>query len=288
MKILLTGVTGYIGSAVMKYLQSAGHEVHGLVRRKVDNFDPHLHYHELNDHNLTEIVATIKPDCVIHIASLFLASHKYEDISNLVVSNILFPTQLLEAMAQNGIRKLINTGTSWQHYESADYNPVNLYAATKQSFEDIIKYYVDAKDFSCITLKIFDSYGPGDTRGKVIALLDRLARTQEALDMSPGEQMIDLIHINDICRAFGIAVEMINKEHNSYHQAFGLYSENAITLKQLAKIYEKSNNCQLNINWGGREYREREVMTPAKNLEVLPGWRPVISLEEGVKLSNRI
>ncbi|APG18793.1 paratose synthase [Kosakonia radicincitans] len=287
MKILLTGVTGYIGNAVMKYLLSQGHEVHGLVRREVQVLNPELHYHLLTGDNLKSLIGFIKPDCVVHIASLFLAAHKYEDIHNLISSNILFPTQLLEAMAENGVTRLINTGTSWQHYDSEEYNPVNLYAATKQSFEDIVKYYVMAKGFSCITLKIYDSYGPGDSRGKLISLLDRLAKTQEKLDMSPGEQMIDLIHIDDVCRAYGIAVDMLHKQNESYVSSFGLYSENAVSLKKLAKIYESANHCQLNINWGGREYREREVMHPANNLMVLPGWKPEIPLEEGIKLSNR-
>lgn len=110
------------------------------------------------------MVENINPDIVIHIASLTSVTHDYSTIENLLRSNIEFPTKLLEAMEVAGVKKFINTGTTWQNYNSADYEPVNLYAATKQAFEDILKYYIFAKGFSSITLRLFDTYGPNDTR----------------------------------------------------------------------------------------------------------------------------
>ena len=67
-------------------------------------------------------------------------------------SNITFGTQLVEAMVANGCYQFVNTGTSWQHYENDEYNPVNLYAATKQAFEDILRYYVETSALRVITL----------------------------------------------------------------------------------------------------------------------------------------
>lgn len=287
MKILLTGVTGYIGKSVIEFLSRKGHEVHGVVRKKIEYETSSIKTHILTGDNIREIVLSVKPDVVIHIASLFLASHKFENITDLIESNITFPTKLLEAMADAGVNQLINTGTSWQHYKSKSYSPVNLYAATKQAFEDIVQYYVEAKGLQCITLKIFDSYGPNDSRGKLVSLLDRLAQTKEILDMSPGEQKVDLIHIDDICRAYEIALNLLEKCSSETFKSYGLMSHERVSLKELALIYEKSNQCTLNINWGGRPYREREVMEPATNLNTLPGWSPNITLAHGLNYMNR-
>ncbi|MDH2912637.1 NAD-dependent epimerase/dehydratase family protein [Kosakonia sp. HypNH10] len=287
MKILLTGVTGYIGNAVMEHFACKANEIHCLVRRDVEPAHDGINYHVLKGDNLKEILSAVKPDVVVHIASLFLAAHSFDDIDNLINSNITFPTKLLEAMAEAGVTRFINTGTSWQNYESKAYSPVNLYSATKQAFDDIVKYYVEARGFSCLTLKIFDSYGPGDTRGKLVALLDRLAVTQEQLDMSPGEQEIDLIHISDICEAYAIALEMIAKKDGQLYAEYGLYSDKSYSLKELARVYEKANDCKLNINWGGREYRSREVMKPANNLIRLPGWEPKVDLAKGLNRAAR-
>ncbi len=46
------------------------------------------------------------------------------------------------------------------------------------------------------------------------------------------------------------------------------------TLKQLATLYEQATCTKLNIAWGARPYRNREVMTPWENGVVVPGWDP--------------
>lgn len=147
---------------------------------------------------MNDIIADIKPDVVVHLASLYLTVHNYDQIDDLIQSNVLFPTKLLEAMNINNVTKFINTGTSWQHYNSSNYDPVNLYAATKQACDDIVNFYTSAKGFSSITLKLFDTYGPEDNRGKLISLLDKLSITQEQLAMSPGEQITNSMHVHDV------------------------------------------------------------------------------------------
>ena len=144
---------------------------------------------------MINIVNEANPEIVFHLASLFLAQHTLEDIERLVQSNLLFGVQIAEAITLQGVTKLINTGTSWQHYENEDYNPVCLYAATKQAFEDMLKFYVEASKLKVITLKLFDTYGPDDSRPKLFTLLRKVAQEQTELAMSPGEQLIDLVYM---------------------------------------------------------------------------------------------
>ncbi|PZP32754.1 MAG: NAD(P)-dependent oxidoreductase [Shewanella oneidensis] len=292
MKILLTGVTGFVGSHLAAYLSENGYAVFGLIRKSIE--DDHLrarlnnvNLHILNEDSLVDLIAEIKPDVVIHLASLYLTVHSYDQIDDLINSNITFPTKLLEAMNANNIKKFINTGTSWQHYNSAQYDPVNLYAATKQAFEDVIKFYTSARGFSCITLKLFDTYGPNDTRGKLISLLDKLAQKNETLLMSAGEQMIELTHIYDVCAAYLAAIELIDKNDPNSYECYGVSSNEEYNLRSLIDIYEKANNVKLNIKWGERPYREREVMDLCKNFQNIPKWEAKISLSEGLKIDNR-
>lgn len=291
MKLLLTGVTGFIGKKIAEKLLISGHEVHALVRNVPDNSFltvGRIHYHVISESSVKDIIYAVKPDVVMHIASKFLAEHSYEDIDDLITSNVTFPALLLDAMSMAGVRNFINTGTSWQHYNSNSYNPVNFYAATKQAFEDIIKFYTETKKIKCITLKIYDSYGPDDTRGKLISLLDRLALSQEPLAMSKGEQKISFVHVDDICRAFEIAIDKILLSPLGHNVNYGLPGCECVSLRELVSIYEECNRCKLNIVWGERNYREREVMLPAENLVTLPGWEPTISLSVGLDRSSRI
>lgn len=293
MRILITGVTGFIGSHLASYLVDNNYVVFGLIRKPIE--DEYLlsrlnnvSLFTFDEDSLVDLISKIKPDIVIHLASLYLTTHSYEQIDDLIKSNITFPTKLLEAMSINNVTKLINTGTSWQHYNSSSYDPVNLYAATKQACDDIIKFYTSGKGFSCVTLKLFDTYGPDDTRNKLISLLDKCSQIKQSLSMSPGDQIVSLTHVYDVCAAYLTAINVVNNTNRGESFFYGVRSNEECSLKELVKKYEIANGVTLDIRWGEKPYRDREVMTLCQNLLNIPHWTPVIKLSEGLKIENRM
>jgi len=209
-----------------------------------------------------DIVDTARPDLVFHLASVFVAEHQARDIRGLVEANVLFGAQILEAMARHHIPYLVNTGTSWQHFLNQPYNPVNLYAATKQAFEDILRFYVQSGTLTAITLKLFDTYGAGDPRRKLFALLREAARSQQPLAMSPGEQFINLVHVDDVARAFLVAADRLFSGLVAGHAVYAVSSGNPIRLRELVALYERVGGVPIHVDWGKRPYRQREVMEP--------------------------
>jgi nucleoside-diphosphate-sugar epimerase len=288
--ILVTGGTGFIGSNFIKKMALIGGNVHLIVREesKKDQIDidilNKINIHKLGKEqdSLIQIMESIKPDIVFHFASLFISEHQPEDITMLIDSNILFGVKLLEAMKLCGATKLVNTGTSWQNFNNSEYSPTNLYAATKQAYEDIIKYYVESGSLQAVTLKLFDTYGVNDERQKLINILKYIAETGECLSMSPGEQLIDLVHVDDVVEAFIIAGSRLLNSEDIRISEYSISSGRPISLKDLVKLISKVSNKKLNIEWGGRPYRDREVMTPWSTGETLPGWSPKLSLEQGI------
>ena len=286
---LVTGGTGFVGSNLCRRLFNDGWSVH-VIAIQNDNFSQlqdlldavTIHVHDGTTESMVNIVTAAKPKVVFHLASLFLSEHVVDDISRLITSNVLFGAQLLEAMTASGISEIVNTGTSWQHYENKPYSPVNLYAATKQAFEDILQYYVEAKHISAITLKLFDTYGPNDPRPKLFHLLNRVATENIPLAMSPGEQLIDLVHIDDVINAFAIAAQHLLRAEVIGHEIYGVSSGNPISLKELVALYEQVVGGKISIEWGGREYRYREVMVPCSDLRTIYGWIPAIDLKNGI------
>lgn len=285
---LVTGATGYIGSKLVHRLVRDGWQVAIVARADsslavLDAVLPAIsvHRHDGSTSGMVSIVAAVRPDVVFHLASLFLAQHKSDDIAALVGSNLLFSTQLAEGMAANNVRYLVNTGTSWQHYENAPYNPVNLYAATKQAFEDILAYYVEADLLKVTTLALFDTYGPNDPRKKLVTLLRNTAASGEPLYMSPGEQIIDLVHIDDVLDAYLLAAERIESQTQP-SACYGVSSGETLNLRQFVALFERVIGKPVPIVWGGRPYREREVMVPW-NAPTLDGWTPRIRLEDGLR-----
>lgn len=292
MKILLTGATGFVGSQLAKRLVAKGYELTVLVRlgSSLDVLDSILEQIKVHRHDgsYTDLLAALQaaqPEIVIHVASLFLAQHKPEDVGRLVESNINFPTQLLEAMSQQGIRQFINTGTSWQHYQNEAYSPVNLYAASKQAFEAMLAYYTEAQAFKAITLKLFDTYGPGDTRPKLFSLLRKAARSGETLRMSPGEQQIDLVYIDDVLDAFELAIERVS--HVTEAECYAISNLQRLSLRELVAVYSAAVGKTINVEWGGLPYRPREVMEPWMDYALVPGWCAKTILRAGIMRMER-
>lgn len=285
-KVVLTGITGFIGKNLAERFLKNGWQVNALIRTLSDltvlDNQEQIKFFNIDEESMVDILETVKPNVVVHLASLYLSQHEYCNIHGLINSNIEFGTKLLEAMQLNGIKNFINTGTAWQHYQNEDYNPVNLYAATKQAFEAIIKYYQEAYGFHVINLQLFDTYGKGDTRRKILALLHENRTTNEELAMSQGEQLIDLVHIDDVIAAFELATEYLLYD-NSKCGTYAVSSQRPMILKDMVAEYESNMNCKLNIQWGKRPYRMREVMVPWSNYSVLPGWQAKVSFADGLK-----
>jgi len=290
MRILVTGATGFVGGQLVKRLLLERHEVHVLTRPSTDlsNFGEELdqvssrpHYGSTAD--MISLIRDARPDAVIHLASLFLGEHRPDDVDELVKSNVLLSVQLTEAMAANDVRQLINVGTSWQHFDDEDYSPVNLYAATKQAFRALLQYYVEAHQIRVVNLELFDTFGPDDRRGKLFSLLERLRSGGDTIGMSPGNQRLDPVYIDDVVEAFIIALERLRSGAVQAQETYSVCSGNPVQLRELVRIYEDESGSTLKIEWGGRAYRAREVMEPWSRGAVLPGWSPQISLQEGIR-----
>ena len=290
-KILITGASGFAGSNVVKHLLNKGYEICVVVRKSsnihlIEEFSNQINIfvYDNNLGNLIKFFKKFKPKTVCHLASLFIAEHNSSQVNDLIDSNIKFGSHILEAMKEANVYNLVNTGTSWQHFNNNNlYNPVCLYAATKQAFESIIDFYVDTYNFKVITLKLYDTYGENDVRPKLINLLNKFADEKTLLNMSPGNQELCLIHISDVCDAFEISINLLN-EKKIGHKKYFLYTNEIFTLKKVIDLFEKISNKKININWGGRSYRKREVMKVFKDGINLPGWNPKISLAKGLKL----
>lgn len=271
MKAALTGTTGYIGKNLEKFLCAQGWST--IQIKRGDTCE-----------KMKELLKAFKPDVVFHLASLFIAEHKSSEVAQLIQSNVQFGTELLEAMKESDVRTLINTGTSWQHFRDDEREPVNLYAATKTAMEEIARYYQSAERFKIVHLKLFDTYGPDDNRPKLIPKLIQCFESGVELALSPGEQELDFVHIEDVCDAFLRAAEFtIAKMDPSSALTFSVESRHRISLRQLVALLEELRGKKLSVQWGARPYRTREVMKPWSKGKTVPGWIPKVPLEVGIK-----
>ena len=287
---LLTGITGFIGRNLANELFDNGWEIHAIVREEsnlsnLGNIKNNcsFHTHDGSIESMIDIHKKLKIDVVFHLASLYLANHKAEEVSELITSNIQFSTQLLEGMLEGGSKKIINVGSYAQHDNSEEFFPFNLYASTKEAFQNILYFYHLAHGFSCLTLKLYDTYGPDDTRGKLINLITDSIVEGSDLKLSKGDQLINVSHVNDIVNHFLKAEQYLSSLSKPSWEAFFLDGE-SITVKELVLKLEKIIGKKFKGQLGGRPYRKREIMSPVRPKNSLP-WKDECSkttIREGI------
>ena len=289
-KCIITGATGYIGSHVLKFFLSKGWDIHIIA-------DPRFGYDNINDvlsqievfeyggdvNSLCNYFKLVNADVVFHLAAAVITNYKPEQVPVLIQSNIQFGSEVLEAMKVSSTRLFVGTGSYWQNFNSESYNPVDLYAATKEAFEKIVQYYVDAFGFRHINLRLFDVYGEDDKRPKLWNALRNIAGTEQHIAVSPGEQLLDLIHISDVCTAYESAYYALVDDISIYNETYGVRTGVLHTLKDAISVLEQALGKKLNVDYGLKPYKKREVMKPYEDYKYLPNWKAEISLVEGFK-----
>lgn len=279
---LITGATGFVGSHLTRSLVRDGWHVVALVRASSDVSlprDVEIVVMPGSARDLAKDLRNLAPDVVWHLATCFRGTHRTEDIEDLVSANILLGTQLAEVLAGDPPPVLVNSSTAWQRDEQGAYRPAALYAATKQAMEDILFYYADRGSIRVADVKLFDTYGPDDGRGKLLSQLHRASVTGEELAMSPGEQLIDLLFIDDVVGALRAAAEAASAPWQSWSSSSGCPRP----LREVVALFESVTRRVVPIRWGALPYRGREMFAPWHAGEPVPGWMPRTTLEEGIR-----
>jgi nucleoside-diphosphate-sugar epimerase len=226
---------------------------------------------------LIALVAELRPEVCFHLATEFRGVHVPADIAPMIEGNIHFGNRLAQAVSSAGGCLFVNLGTVWQHFDAAPYNPVSLYAATKQAFADLLVFYAEVEALPVVTLELTDTYGPNDPRAKLVPLLARAVHDGTTLEMTDGTQLIDLIYVDDAVEAIVATAEA------GSGSTFGATSGAHVDLRGLVAAVERAAGQTVDVRWGVRPSRPREMLTDWTVSSPPPGWRPKVDLDEGLR-----
>jgi nucleoside-diphosphate-sugar epimerase len=286
---LVTGATGYVGGRLTRHLLAEGWELSLLVRksaRREHLADLRGSYRVIEHDGTTaaaiEILRAARPRFVFHLAALAVAEHQPQDVDDLIDTNVRLGVQLAEAMVRTETPFLVNTGTFWQHDADSAYAPMGLYAATKQALQDVLQFYASSTQLRMVTLKLTDVYGPADPRGKLLSMLAGWKPGDAPLVFSPGEQLLDLVYVDDVVTAYLHAAELLASGRSGLEASYFVSAGRLLSLREVVGVFQRVSGREVAIQWGGRPYRPREVMKPWLGPR-LPTWAPQISLEDGIR-----
>ena len=286
MKILITGGSGFLGSALAQRLAGAGHDVSLLLRpgsslRRLDAGARKWRIGRCrSDAEITDFVATSAPDALIHTACAY--GRAGESPAQLIETNLRFGAVLLQALSGSADDKpvtCIHTGSCL----SAEVSP---YALSKHQFADWGRMLASAPEsrLQFINLRLQHMHGPGDDRTKFVThVLHACHSNQPELALTAGEQRRDFIHVDDVLSA--CQTVLARRAALAAFEHIDVGTGVAPTLRSVVETIHRLTGSHTHLNFGALPYRPQEAMLCRADISRLQGlgWQPAFDLQTGLE-----
>jgi len=282
--LLITGGSGFLGSALALRFLEAGHRV-ALLLRPTSQLSRLRGREEAfalgrcdSDQDIQEFISSIKPDAIIHTACAY--GRQGESLVTINDANLRFGLVILQAMLS--VKKpftFINTGTVLE----ANVSP---YALTKHQFAQWGRFLTSqsAHQLRFVNVLLHHMYGPGDDPSKLTThVLNTCHRNEPTLKLTAGEQKRDFIYIDDVVSAYSTLLEKRNNLSNTVDIEVG--SGAAPSIREFVQTVHKLTASRTELQFGALPYRPNEPMHLQADISQINalGWQPKFNLELGLR-----
>jgi CDP-paratose synthetase len=285
MQILVTGATGFLGSALALKMAHTGHAVTLLVRPQssLHRLYSYLHLFQVctiqTKDCITEILRSKNPDAVLHAAC------SYDDADNnmmrVLTSNFHFGFEILQGLEKLSSRSrciFINAGTSLPEF-------TNFYAFTKRQFSRFGQFIVQRcpqrLQFIDLQLETFFGFESHPTRFTSKILHDCCGQKSN-FELTSGRQKRDFIHVGDVVAAFEIALR--KSDYIGDYESIPVGSGEARSVRVFAETVKRLSGSPTELVFGALPDRPFEAMHCVADCAKLLGlgWKLSASFEDSV------
>lgn len=261
MKILITGSCGFIGTNLcLQLLNNTNNIIYG-VDNYTDNYNilfkkenneelkKYKNYHFYNENILgTTLIANIKPDIIIHLASIPGVRKSLQEPLYYIENNISAFVYLLEECKKHNISKVVYASSSsvygtnsvvpFSETDEID-NLRSSYACSKKCMEVYGKYYNDVFGIKTIGLRFFTVYGErGRPDMAPYMFVKNISENKEIKQFGNGSSYRDYTYVKDIISG----VTSIIDGNGRWGEIYNLGNGNPISLTEFIRLCEKVTN----------------------------------------------
>jgi len=307
MNILITGVTGFIGSNLAIKLIEEGYNVYGLVRhtavREMESLKPVLDKIRFIEgdlityHSASAAVKATQPQFVLHLGALTPVRLSFENPFPYLSTNLEGTVNVVHAILEKAPKaRLIYASTAevygWQETqepikESAPLNPASPYAVSKEAADQYVRMAMKVYNLKVTILRPINTYGRRGEKGFMVEyLISSMLRSKTCYIGTPSS-VRDYMFIDDHVNAYMLAME--SKE--AIGEVFNVSPGNPITNRDLAVIIAEITGFEGKIIYESYPpgYSQRPAMLDPDYLVLdntkirsVLGWKPSVTLKEGL------
>jgi nucleoside-diphosphate-sugar epimerase len=281
---IVTGGNGYVGFEVIRQLLKDGVAVHAIAnintQRLLQILPPASIHPIVSDYRaISLLVQRLKPDTIFHLAATHFEPPNFDQMMGMINSGLMLGAALLHgAHACPRPPAFVHAGTYWQ-FDKDGYSPNSFYAAAKQSLHDLLAYYRRIDSVPGVTLVLYDIFGPNDPRPKIWTRLCEAA-PNSVFPLTSGEQLVELVHVGDVARAF-LQADRLLRQGTPLEPFQSVRSGVRISLRELLEQVKERTGLKVTFQWGAILNRPGQVFEPWQG-PLLPGWRPSVDPVDGV------
>lgn len=298
MKILIFGGGGFIGSTIADRLLRDGYELRIFERPRVV---PYRRFSEServkwiegdlsSAHDVGDAVKGV--DAVLHLVSTTLPKSSNDDPIYDVQTNVVATLQMLNAMVDHQVNKIVFISSGGTVYGIPQYLPIDerhpteplvSYGITKLTIEKYLSLFANFKGVRAISLRVSNPYGERqrvETAQGVVGVFIKNALQGLPINIwGDGSVTRDYIHVSDVAEAFVKAINYTGKE-----SVFNISSGQGVSLNELISMLEGVLGKTIERNY----LKSRPFDVPVSILNNSLAyqelqWVPTVSMCEGLE-----
>ncbi|MEN3037751.1 MAG: SDR family oxidoreductase [Candidatus Kryptonium sp.] len=298
MKILVTGGAGFIGSHVVDAYIQLGHSVivvDNLSTGSIQNLNPKAKFYQIDirDDKIEKIFKDEKIDIVNHHAAQMDVRKSVEDPIYDADVNIIGSLKLLQLSIKYGVKKFIFASTGGAVYGEQDYfpadeehptRPLSPYGVAKLTVEKYLYFYKEVHGLNYVILRYANIYGPRQNphgeAGVVAIFTSKMLKGEQPIINGDGLQTRDYTYVGDVVRANVLALNY--EKSDVFNIGTGIETDVNTLFYKLKNL--TSATCD-EIHGPAKPGEQRRSVISYQKIYKAMGWKPEISLDEGLKLT---
>jgi nucleoside-diphosphate-sugar epimerase len=293
-RALVTGAGGFVGANLVRRLLADGHEVKALVRSDTDRWrldglaaDLDVGEVDLRDGGaVADVVATAKPEVVFHLAARGAYSWQ-TDAREIIETNVLGTSNVVDAARQAEVRALVNTGSSSEYgfkdhapAEDEALEPNSVYGVAKAAATLLCSVAAQLHGVAVTTLRLYSAYGPYEEPGRFVSALVEAALRGRLPVLASPDVARDFVWVGDVVEAY-LRVAGAPSAGAVYNVGSGRQT----TLAQAVDAARRVLDVSEEPSWSSMADRSWDTelwVADVTKIERELGWRPAVDFDEGL------
>ena len=301
MRVLITGITGFVGSHLADYIlrEKREVEVYGIKRwrsrtENIEHIKDKLHILEcdLRDNfSVKQLLETIHPDKIFHLAAQSFVPTSWNAPAESLTTNILGELNIFEGLRALKINPWIQVACSSEEYgmvypdelpikETNPLRPLSPYAVSKTGQDYLAYQYYMSYGLNIVRTRAFNHTGP--RRADVFVCSDFAKQIVEVekgkrkplLWVGNLEAHRDFTDVRDTVRAYWLSLEKCQPG-----EVYNICSGKSYTIKQVLDLLLSMTKVNIEVKQDPRRLRPSDVPVlqgdPTK-FKKATGWEPTI------------